>query len=188
MISTIGLAATTVYSAPALAAASLPQPFAATYAVSFRGLSGGTLRMNWRRDESNGHYVFETRANPSTLAKLFVSAEAFERTTLELTPDGIRPVAWEANDGKSGEKGDGKLEFNWTDMTVTGAYEGKPVSLPLETGVMDRLSIQIGAMTALLSGREPGSIAIINGDSERTTHTPAARPIRSSRSWATSRL
>lgn len=148
-------------------AAAIPQPFAATYAVTFRGLDAGTLRMEWRRDGQPDRYVFETRANPSALARLVVSRNAVERTVLETTPDGVRPVSWEADDGKSGNKGDGKLQFNWNDHTVTGNFEGKPVNLPLEDGMEDRQSIQIVAMTALLRGEEPGTIAMINGDSVR---------------------
>lgn len=149
------------------ASPALPQPFTATYAVTFRGISGGTLQMQWRPDGNSGRYIFETHARPSVLARLVVSSDAFERTLLETTADGVRPLIWEADDGKSGDKGDGRLEFDWSGNTVTGTFEGKPVRLPLEPGMEDRLSIQIGVMTALLRGEEPGTIAMINGDSIR---------------------
>ena len=152
---------------PLRAAPTLPQPFVATYAVSFRGISAGTLTMEWRRDTQPDRYVFETKANPSTLAKLVVSDSAFERTQLEVTDDGLRPLSWEANDGRSGVKGDGKLEFDWTSKTVSGTYEGESVKFPLEPGMQDRLSIQLGVMASLLAGHEPGTIAMINGDSIR---------------------
>jgi hypothetical protein len=145
----------------------VPQPFIATYHVSFRGIGAGTLRMEWRRDSGSDRYVFETRANPSALAKLVVSDSAFERTTLELTPDGLRPLSWEADGGRSGEKGNGKLVFDWNANTVTGTDEGNPVKLALEPGIQDRLSIQIGVMMSLINGEEPGTIAMINGDSVR---------------------
>lgn len=142
-----------------------PKPFVATYTVSYRGIEGGTLRMELRRDPSSGHYIFETRANPNALARLFISRDAFERTELEVTPEGIRPLLWETEDGKSGDKKDGRLQFNWAEQTVSGSYQGKPVSLPLKPGMEDRLSIQIVAMTALLRGKEPGTIEMVNGDS-----------------------
>lgn len=148
-------------------AATVPEPFKATYAVSFRGLSGGTLQMQWRRDTASGHYVFETKANPSTLARLVISGDAFERSTLENTSSGVRPLSWEANDGKSGDKGDGTLQFDWTTSSASGTYEGQPVNLTLEPGMQDRLSIQVSVMAALMNGHEPGTIAMINGDSIR---------------------
>jgi Protein of unknown function (DUF3108) len=151
----------------ALATPAVPQPFVATYEVSFRGMGAGTLLMEWRRDGESNRYIFETRAKPSTLAKLVISDSAFERATLELTPDGLRPLSWEADGGRSGDKGDGKLAFDWNTHTVTGTDEGKPVKLALEPGIQDRLSIQIGVMMALINGKEPGTIAMINGDSVR---------------------
>lgn len=155
--------------APAQAqpAATLPPPFTATYAVSYRGLNGGTLTMQWRPEGDSGRHVFETRVDPTMLASFFVSDNAFERSTVEATATGIRPLLWEANDGKSSNKGDGKLTFDWARHKVTGTYKGKPVDLPLEPATEDRLSIQISVMAALLQGREPGNIKFVNGDNIR---------------------
>lgn len=153
--------------ASAFATSALPKPFVATYAVTFRGLNGGTLRMELRPGQQPQRYILETQANPSTLARLVISSDAFERTTLEVTDRGLRPLLWELDDGKSGNKGDGRLEFNWAENVVTGTYEGKPVRLTLEAGMQDRLSIQLGVMTSLMQGNEPGTIAMVNGDSIR---------------------
>lgn len=157
-----------IASGPSRAESNIPEPFTATYAVTFRGISGGNLMMQWSHDPQSGHYIFETRANPSTLARLFVSSDAFERSTFESSADGIRPISWEANDGKSGPKGDGRLEFNWSARKITGTFEGKPVELPLEPGTLDRTSIQLGVMMALMQGKEPGTVAMLNGDDIRT--------------------
>jgi hypothetical protein len=149
------------------AAAILPKPFTAAYAASYRGINGGTLTMQWRHDTQPNRYVFETRVNPTVLASFFISGNAFERTTLEVTDTGVRPLLWEAEDGKPGTKGDGRLEFNWVDGNVSGTYEDKAVNLPLQPGMQDRLSIQISVMTTLLQGQQPGAITFINGDSIR---------------------
>lgn len=146
------------------AAATVPQPFVATYAVTFRGLSGGTLRMELRPDPQPGRYVFETRANPSTLARLFVSRDAIERSVLEVTAEGMRPLSWFADDAKSSADGDGNLQFDWTAQRITGEAKGKTVALSTEPGLQDRMSMQVGVMSALLQGKEPGTIAMINDD------------------------
>jgi len=122
------------------------------------------MRMDLRRDATTGHYVFETHVNPNMLARLFIGRDAVERTVLELTPQGMRPLSWETSDGKSGSKGDGQLQFDWDTRRVTGTYEGKAVDLPLAPGTRDRLSIQIVAMTSLLRGEQPGTISMVNGD------------------------
>ena len=142
----------------------VPQPFVATYAVTFRGLNGGTLRMELRPGEKAGQYIFETRANPSALASFFVSKNAVERSVIEVTADGLRPISWFADDGKSGHEDDGKLQFDWAAQRVTGESEGKPVSLSTQPGMQDRMSMQVAVMASLLQGNEPGEIAMINDE------------------------
>lgn len=147
--------------------ATLPPPFKATYAVSYRGLQGGKLTMQWSREGESNRYMFETRVDPTMLASLFISDNAVERSEVEATATGVRPLRWETDDGKSGQKGDGKLTFDWASHKVTGTYKGKAVELPLTAGVEDRLSIQISVMSALLQNREPGNISFVNGDDIR---------------------
>jgi hypothetical protein len=141
-----------------------PLPYAATYAASFRGIDGGTLRMELRRDTSPDKYIFETRARPTTLASFFVSRDAFERTHLEFTAEGMRPLHWEADEAKSGVKNDGKLDFNWQERVATGTYEGQPVSLALEPGAVELQTIQLAAMLKMQVGQEPGTLTVVNGN------------------------
>jgi hypothetical protein len=148
-----------------------PHPFVATYAVSYRGLSAGNLTFRFTRDP-NGRYVYETHADPSMLASLFVSRAAVERSVMEIGPDGVRPLDWSIDDGKSSSKGDGSLHFDWDRNTVTGTVEDKPVSVPTEPGLQDRSSLQIAVTTQLLRGVEPGTVTFIdNNEVKRYTYT-----------------
>jgi hypothetical protein len=161
----------------ALAHADAPllQPYVATYAVSYRGIEAGTITMQLSRDPSSNRYTFETRANPSVLARLVIGRDAIERTIVEPTEDGIRPVKWYLEDGKNGKDGDGDLTFDWSANKVTGEYEGKPVELPTQPGLQDRLSIQLAVSASLVQGREPASIVMVNGDKTREyTYTRGA--------------
>lgn len=143
------------------------QPYVATYAVSYRGLEAGTITMQLTHDAGSNRYTYETRANPSVLARLVVGRDAVERTVVETTADGIRPLQWHLEDGKSGKDGDGDLTFDWNANKVSGEYEGKPVELPTQTGLQDRLSIQLAVTAVLVQGREPSSIVMVNGDRTR---------------------
>ena len=161
------LACSLVTLGSATAASTVPQPFVATYSVTFRGLSGGTLRMQFKPGERAGQYIFETTADPSTLASFFVSKNAVERSVLEATPEGLCPLSWMADDGKSGHKDDGSLQFDWNAQRVAGESEGKPVNMPTEPGLQDRMSMQVVVIAALQQGKEPGNIAIINDEHVR---------------------
>src|SRR5690606_15321781 len=95
---------------PAAGAAesTLPRPFSATYEVSYRGIRAGSLTFTLSSDASTGRYVFETRAQPSLLARLVVSGGAFERSVMQIDAQGVRPLEWQLEDGKSGDDKDGR--------------------------------------------------------------------------------
>ena len=153
---------TVLIAASAQAEAAVPRPFSATYAVSYRGIGAGSITFDFARDAATGRYIYETHASPSTLARLFVSKAAMERSVMEIDASGTRPIEWRLDDGKSGNEDDGELHFDWSRDRVTGVVEGKPVELTPEPGTQDRSSISIAVTTALLRGVEPGTIPLID--------------------------
>lgn len=151
--------------------ATAPQPFTATYEAEYRGIRAGELTFKLERD-ADGRYIYETRANPSALARLIVSRDAVERTVMEIDANGVRPIEWILDDGKSGEKGDGALRFDWGNGVVTGRIGGEDIRFPTEPKMQDRLSIQIAVVTALLRGQEPGEFPMIDDNRvKRYTYT-----------------
>ncbi len=156
------LLATALLATAAQADSVMPKPFTATYDVSYRGMRAGSLTFKLSRDPATGHYTYETRVDPSLLARMVVSGAALERSMMEIGPDGVRPLEWQLDDGKSGTAKDGKLTFDWNKNVVTGEIEGEKIELGLEPGLQDRLSIQIDLVTSLLRGEEPGTIPLID--------------------------
>jgi len=154
--------ATVLASPSGHAEAAVPRPFSATYAVTYRGIGAGTITFDFARDATTDRYIYETHASPSTLARLFVSKAAMERSVMEIDASGTRPIEWRLDDGKSGNEDDGELHFDWSRDRVTGVVEGKPVELTPEPGTQDRSSISIAVTTALLRGVEPGTIPLID--------------------------
>jgi hypothetical protein len=140
----------------------LPKPFTATYAVTFRGMRAGNLTFKLSRDPATNRYTYETTADPSMLARIMISGGAVERSVMEIGPDGVHPIDWQFEDGKSSTSRDGKLHFDWQKNVATGVIEDQNINLPLEAGLQDRLSIQIDVVTSLLRGQEPGAIPLID--------------------------
>lgn len=140
-----------------------PAPYAATYAVSYRGLNAGLVHFELRA-EGAGKFVYETRADPSLLARIIVGSKAVERSVMRIDAGGVRPLSWYLNDGKPGAERDGALAFDWAAKRVSGTVEGERIALPTEPGLQDRLSFQVAVMTALLRAREPGTLAMIDHD------------------------
>lgn len=159
---TTSLVATLLFAAAAQSESVLPKPFTATYEVSYRGMRAGSLTFSLSRDPATGRYTYETAADPSLLARFVISSAAQERSVMEIGPDGVRPLEWQLDDGKSGAAKDGKLRFDWMNDVVTGEIEGERIELPLQPGLQDRLSIQVDVVTSLLRGEEPGTIPLID--------------------------
>jgi hypothetical protein len=159
---TLFLFATLLFATAARSDAILPKPFTATYEVSYRGMRAGQLTLKLSRDDATGRYTYETTADPSMLARFFISSAAVERSVMEIGPDGVRPLEWQFEDGKSSTSKDGHLQFDWARNIASGVIEGDKIELPLEPGLQDRLSIQIDVVTSLLRGEDPGTIPLID--------------------------
>jgi len=117
------LIATLLFVTAARADAILPKPVTATYEVTYRGMRAGRLTFKLSRDEATGRYTYETTAEPSMLARFVVSSAAVERSVFDIGPEGVRPIEWHNDDGKSSTAKDGKLHFDWTKMQATGEVE-----------------------------------------------------------------
>lgn len=155
------------------AATPAPAPYAATYTVSYRGINAGLIHFELRPGEP-GQFVYETRADPVLLARIVVSRKAVERSVMRIDANGVRPLSWFLDDGRSGDANDGALEFAWDEERVSGTLNGEAVVLPTEPGLQDRLSIQIAVLTALLRGHEPGTIPLVAEDQiKRYSYTRA---------------
>ena len=66
----ISVVATVLLASTAHGEAAVPKPFSATYAVSYRGISAGTITFTFSHDPATGRYAYETHPNPGALARL----------------------------------------------------------------------------------------------------------------------
>lgn len=165
----------------AQANSAVPQPFTATYAVSYRGIRAGTITFELTREPS-GNYVYETRPHPTGLARLFVSRAALERSVMQIDAQGVRPLEWTLDGGRSGSDDDGTLRFDWMQGTVSGEIEGETIDLRTEPGLQDRSSIQIAVTTMLMRGQEPGTIPLIDDNRvKRYTYSKKERAVLDSK-------
>lgn len=147
---------------PTLADDGVLPAFRATYAAEFRGMDGGNLTFTFQPASEPGHFIYETTADPSFLASFVVSRAANERSELTIDAQGVRPLNWAFDDGKSSDKADGTLNFDWTAQRVTGRIEREAIDFPTQPRLQDRLSIQIAVMVSLLRGEEPGTLPMID--------------------------
>ncbi|MBE0577004.1 MAG: DUF3108 domain-containing protein [Desulfuromonadales bacterium] len=140
-----------------------PEFFTATYNVQYKGFNAGTITFELRPAD-DGTVIYESSVKPGFLASFVVSRDAIERTVLQIDAHGVRPLCWYSEDGTADTEDDGQLTFDWAAREVTGTVEDKTVALATETGLQDRLSMQVAMLTALLRGETPGKVMMIDED------------------------
>lgn len=139
------------------------KPYKARYQASYRGISGGDIEMALRRGADPAQWLYETRAFPNILGRVAVSPQARERSTMQLTNAGMRPLSFEFNDGKEDLAKDVRTTFDWAAGRVRGTAQGKPFDLEVKPGTQDTASVQAAMLVELLAGRSPGGFTIVMG-------------------------
>lgn len=160
-------AATTVPVAGQAATAQTPPArltqFKARYQVSYRGITGGELEQYLHPGSVAGQWIFESRAYPNLLGRLAVSPDARQRSTMEVTGSGLRPLTLVFDDGSDNSAKDVNVSFDWATGHVRGRAKEKVFDLEVTPGTQDTVSVQAAMLRELLSGREPRSFWILNG-------------------------
>ena len=139
------------------------QPYKARYQVTYRGLSGGQIESSLSRGTVAGQWLYQTRAFPSLLGRVAVSPLARERSVMQITPSGVRPLTFDFNDGSDTSTKDVRFKFDWEAGHVRGEAEGVPFDLPVQPGTQDTASVQAAMIIELLAGRSPQGFPILTG-------------------------
>ncbi len=139
------------------------RPHEIVYHFAFHGLSGGDLELILKPGTQPDRWVYETRASPSLLARLVVSAESRERSWFRVTANGVEPERYSLDDGTAKHGDNSELTYDWTRGRVTGTARGAPLDLAVEPGLQDVMSIRAAPIVDLLAGREPHEYAMLDG-------------------------
>jgi hypothetical protein len=148
---------------PATAPARRLAPFKARYQASYRGISGGQIEQYLHPGPAAGQWVFEARAYPNLLGRIAVSPDARQRSLMEATPAGIRPLTLVFDDGSDSSAKDVNVTFDWASGHVRGQAKEKTFDYATQPGMQDTVSVQVAMIQELVAGREPKSFWILNG-------------------------
>jgi hypothetical protein len=146
------------------AAADELTPFQASYTWVWHGLTVAESKLQLQQKDDT--WVYQSRSEPRGIGRM-MSERPVQRSVMRITPAGVQPLSYRADDGTSSTKRDADVTFDWSAGHVTGVYEDKPVDMSLSRGVQDDLSIQIALMVALLRGHTPEQFSLLDGNSVR---------------------
>jgi len=150
-------------SAPKSPQAALLTQYKARYQVSYRGISGGQLESGLHPGTVPNQWLYESRAYPNLLGRIAVSPDARQRSTMEVTAAGVRPLTLVFDDGSDSSAKDVRVVFDWANGRVSGSAKEKSFDFEVPRGTQDSVSVQAAMIFDLLAGREPDSYWILNG-------------------------
>jgi hypothetical protein len=147
--------------APAAAEGAL-EPFVAEYDVRYGRMAVGTSRTELAG--AGAEWTLETTSVASGFARVIAAGTLRQRSEFELVADGPRPRRYAFDDGTDRTGRDVALEFDWRAGRVRGTAEDEAVELATVAGLQDAASMQALVLERLRTGREPGTIAMIEKD------------------------
>ncbi len=134
-------------------------PFKMRYRVLRGGWHLGNATFTLRPAES-GTWLFESNANASGIASLFVHSSFSEKSHFTLHAGELRPLRYRYTD--SGNAGhDESIEFDWVENLAYDTKDKKNHRVAIQPGILDRLSAQLFLSRQLSLGLKlPDTISI----------------------------
>jgi len=138
------------------------EPFVATYAVEWKGMTAGTSSLELVRDNASG-YVYHSKNQARGVFRVAFPDAITQSSSFDISKSGeVKPRKYESDDGSNKTDKDVSLTFDWNAMRARGTAENKPVDTPLKPGTQDALSVQIQLMIELAAGRSPTTFWLID--------------------------
>ncbi len=142
-------------------------PFSVSYEVIFRGLNAGTASLTLQRENGN-RWRYESRNEARGLFRLALPGEILQTSVFRIDDHVVIPLHYRADDGTDSTDKDIALNFDHAAGKVTGVAERINLSLPIESGVQDPMSMQIAVMQALILGQAPSRYTLVDKQEVKT--------------------
>jgi hypothetical protein len=133
------------------------QPFKASYAIRWSGMSAGTGQLELSR-LPDGTWAYESRIQGRGLFRLAIPSNQVSRSVFRIENDRVVPISF-----TSGEKNQ-DIRFDWNASRVSGTVDGKRFDLPTQPGLLDTQSVQVALMHELMAGRTPSRFVLVDED------------------------
>jgi len=140
------------------------RPFTASYNWIWKGLTVANSSLKLERTDDT--WTYSSKSDPRGIGRAF-SERPRQVSIVNVTPEGVRPLSYKADDGTSSSKRTIDLKYDWQSQRVTGVYEQTRVDLPLTPEVQDDASIQLELMVELIAGRTPHKLSLIDKNGVR---------------------
>ena len=137
------------------------QPFAATYALDWHGITAGYATLTLAH-VSGDIYQYTSNDRARGIFRIAFPDPIHEASTLRFTAGHVVPLTYREDNGSEHANQDVTLTFDWADMRVLGMAGDKHVDQPLQAGTQDPLSVQVELMHDLVAGQVPATFLLFD--------------------------
>jgi hypothetical protein len=142
-------------------------PFSVSYEVTFRGLNAGTASLTLQR-ENGDRWRYESRNEARGLFRLALPGEIIQTSVFRIDNHVVIPLQYRADDGTDSTDKDISLTFDHAAGKVTGVAGRTNLSLPIEAGAQDPMSVQIAVMQVLMLDQSPSRYTLVDKQEVKT--------------------
>jgi Protein of unknown function (DUF3108) len=135
------------------------EPFSATYAIDWNGLTAGTATLTLTRINPQT-YVYSSNDHANGIFRVAFPDPINEMSMFRLADGHVTPLAYREDNGERHADKDVSLNFDWAGRRVQGMAGPKSVDQPVEPGTQDPLSVQIELMHDLRMDQVPATFLL----------------------------
>lgn len=144
------------------AADALPiAPFQARYEVFGSGFSIGEAVMTLAA-AGPGKYQMSSDVRPNGLVTLLVSGRIDEKASGDIRDGAVLPTVYERRTDTSKKSNTVQLRFDWAAGQIQARNDREQATLPLSSGVLDPLSLNLKVMWDLQRGHLPNQYTLVD--------------------------
>ena len=129
---------------------SMPSEFQAIYNAQLKRVDGKVM-MTLKKEQDN-LYSYEIITRPSGFWRVIIDGSIWEKSTFSLKNDAVQSKSYELTDTIRSKPRQSSATFDWDNLLLSGYYKDRTFELPLNTGVIDRVVLQI----AIILNNEQG--------------------------------
>jgi hypothetical protein len=145
------------------------QPFSATYALDWHGLTAGTATLTLSRIDADT-YLYTSNDRANGIFRIAFPDPINETSMFRLSEGHVTPLAYREDNGERHADQDVTLNFDWAGHRVQGTAGPKSVNEPVEPGTQDPLSVQIELMHDLRMDQVPATFLLWDKTSANEYH------------------
>jgi hypothetical protein len=137
------------------------KPFSASYTADWKQVPvSGTAQRSLEKTDA-GHWQLDFEAS-------MLVASFAERSQFSVEGETFLPQSYRLKRSGLGKGKSIRQTFDWSARQVVGEDRGKPVSLPLNRGLLDKSTYQVALQHDVAAGKQSMSYQVVDGDEIET--------------------